>query len=72
LGDARPNRKLCNHNLFFGDTLKVGHQPDGASPYGVLDMAGNVWEWTASIPRPYPYNPQDGREAPESGLDSDP
>lgn len=29
----------------------VGSFPDGASPYGVLDLAGNAWEWTASAPR---------------------
>lgn len=30
-----------------GDTAEVGSYPAGASTYGVLDMAGNVWEWTA-------------------------
>jgi formylglycine-generating enzyme required for sulfatase activity len=67
-GDARPNRKLCNHNFFFGDTLAVGSHPEGASPYGILDMAGNVWEWTSSRPGPYPYDPNDGREAQEGGI----
>ncbi|NTV64426.1 MAG: SUMF1/EgtB/PvdO family nonheme iron enzyme, partial [Oscillochloris sp.] len=40
----------------------VGQYPSGASPYGALDMAGNVAEWTRSTDRPYPYDPNDGRE----------
>jgi len=29
----------------FGDTAPIGIYPKGASPYGIYDMAGNVWEW---------------------------
>lgn len=36
--------------------MPVGHFPQGSSPYGVLDMAGNIWEWTASRYRPYPFH----------------
>ena len=44
-GNSMPDKGLLNYNDFIGDTTEVGIYPKGASPYGALDMAGNVWEW---------------------------
>jgi formylglycine-generating enzyme required for sulfatase activity len=66
-GDESPTADLCNFDKNIGGTTSVGnYSPAGDSPYDCADMAGNVWEWTRSLYKDYPYDSGDGRENLES------
>ncbi|MGF1553241.1 MAG: formylglycine-generating enzyme family protein [Paracoccaceae bacterium] len=65
-GEAAPDDRLVFTSGRTGRTAPVGSRPLGASPVGALDMAGSLAEWTASLKRPYPYDPGDGREDPRA------
>jgi formylglycine-generating enzyme required for sulfatase activity len=77
-GNEPPDERRCNFDGNVGDITPVGqYSPQGDSPYGCADMAGNVWEWTSSLwgkerGKPdygYPYDPDDGREDESASAD---
>jgi serine/threonine-protein kinase len=65
-GNNAPDKGYCNFDNAVSDTTPVGAYPKGATPDGVHDLAGNVWEWTRSKWENYPY-PRDekGRDKRE-------
>ncbi len=67
-GDSAPSSERLNFSVNLGDTTPVGLYPEGASPYGALDMAGNVLEWVADwYAADYYWNsPDQNPEGPES------
>jgi len=76
-GNAAPNCTRLNYgdgplpDGCVGDTSEVGSYPSGASPYGVLDMAGNVSEWVADwyLSTYYSTSPTKNPTGPASGTD---
>lgn len=68
-GNALPISGLLRTANDQDDTYEVGLYTAGASPYGALDMAGNVQEWTADWydPEYYQKAPKDNPQGPATG-----
>ncbi len=70
-GGNAPDSSLANYDKDHMMTRPVGSYPKGASPYGILDMAGNVWEWVQDWYDPgfYRDSPNQSPQGPESGSE---
>ncbi len=69
-GNQYNPQKLNARDGKLNRPVAVGSYPEGASPFGILDMAGNVAEWTASTYEPYPGStakPRSGRKIIRGG-----
>ena len=68
-GDDEPDSDYANYDEMVGETTLVGNCPKGASPYGVLDMAGNVWDWCSDWYEDdyYKKSPEKNPKGPSSG-----
>jgi formylglycine-generating enzyme required for sulfatase activity len=54
----------------FAGTAPAGSYPKGASKAGVLDLAGNVWEWVADWHAPYAHGAQTNPKGPDGSLEA--
>jgi len=65
-GNQPADASRARYGAGWGATVAVGQPKAGATPEGVMNMAGNVHEWVSSLYRPYPYRADDGREDPQA------
>jgi formylglycine-generating enzyme required for sulfatase activity/energy-coupling factor transporter ATP-binding protein EcfA2 len=69
-GNEEPDAEHANFDSVYNNTTAVGCFAPGVTPEGQIhDLAGNVWEWTRSEYRDYPYDPADGREDMNTPVD---
>lgn len=61
-GEAFDPQRCNTRDSALGVSTPINTYPNGASPCGAQDMAGNVREWTSSRYATYPYDASDGRE----------
>jgi ergothioneine biosynthesis protein EgtB len=52
-GDVLRGRPPANFDFMRWDPERAGAHPDGASAFGVRDLAGNGWEWTSTVFGPF-------------------
>lgn len=63
-GNEEPDSGYVNYNDNIGDTSEVGSYEKGASPYGAMDMAGNVMEWVSDWYDDYDANDTNNPQGP--------
>ncbi|HNT74617.1 MAG TPA: SUMF1/EgtB/PvdO family nonheme iron enzyme [Anaerolineae bacterium] len=76
-GDEAPDCSRLNYSHFdgtsseycIGDTTQIGSYPSGVSPYGAMDMAGNMWEWVSDWHQEgyYSVSPSSNPPGPDYG-----
>jgi len=68
-GNTPPSSNLANYGNMIGDLVRVGSYPGNISPYGALDIAGNVYEWVADYydNTYYSHSPNSNPTGPASG-----